>query len=90
MRMPFHTGRHNRDYALHDNTRQTNAVNILDRLSAPLELAHVDVQHLLVTEHAPQTERHTEYLADNGRERRTADAHLRERTDTERSSADQG
>ena len=36
-----------------------------------------------MTEHAPQTERHTEYLADNGRERRTADAHLRERTDTE-------
>ena len=34
-----------------------------------------------MTEHTPKTEQHTEYLADNGRERRTADAHLRERAD---------
>ncbi len=36
-----------------------------------------------MTEHAPQTKRHAEDLADNGRERRAANTHLRERTDTE-------
>ena len=56
---------------------------VLDRLSAPLELAHVDIQHLLLTEHAPQTKRHAEDLADNGRERRAANTHLRERADAE-------
>ena len=36
-----------------------------------------------MAEHAPKAERHAEDLADDGRERRAADAHLRERADAE-------
>ena len=78
-----HACRQHRGQTLHDDAGQADLIDRTDHAQVGLPTAHTQREYLLMNEHTPQTNQHTDNLTDDGCERCTANAHLRERSDAE-------